>query len=463
VKASTVVSSQSNPRPEASELSKTTAPESSSTAESSNSCPLNLPIKIPEEPFREVHPNNVFNDAVGDRTLIDLVAPGTDIEVSSIGDQSSEVTGTSFAAPHVTGTVALLQQFANQRIASGTPRWDATRSRRHETMKAVLMNSADKLIDDGTIMIAGNPVPQGYLLGMERTVIDQNGLDWRQSEANDDSIDGQGFVPLDDQMGAGHLNAKRALQQFRNGEFDSDGNDVPLIGWDYGQTTGQNDNNQYRLAQKLLGGSFISITLAWDRVVEFANDVDMDGQYDPQDTFQESHVGGINPPNDDQINDLDLYLVERGDPINQAIASSNAIEGTLEHIFFQVPSTGFYDFYVSQLDADIAGGQDYAVAWWAVTLAGDFNGDDTVDHDDYTQWKMDYGTTNLASDGNGDGDVNAADYTVWRNNLGATLGTGSVVLKVPEPGAAILFLFGIAITGFRSNRKASCKRGRNAY
>jgi len=46
--------------------------------------------------------------------------------------------GTSYAAPHATGVVALLQEYAR---ANGL----GADSRRHEVMKAVLMNSADKV------------------------------------------------------------------------------------------------------------------------------------------------------------------------------------------------------------------------------------------------------------------------------------------------------------------------------
>jgi len=70
----------------------------------------------------------------------------------------------------------------------------------------------------------------------------------------------------------GHLNAKRALQQFAAGEYEEfgvNGETVPVIGWDYGTTTGTDDINRYRFDQELQAGSFVSITLAWDREVEF--------------------------------------------------------------------------------------------------------------------------------------------------------------------------------------------------
>lgn len=55
-------------------------------------------------------------------------------------------------------------------------------------------------------------------------------------------------------------------------------------------------------------------------------------------------------------------------------------------------------------------------------LAGDYDGNGTVEQADYDVWRAAFGNTGaaLAADGNGDGIVNIADYTIWRDNLGAT-------------------------------------------
>ncbi len=63
--------------------------------------------------YREVDPDHTFfNDADGSRTSIDLLAPGVEVKVASLNNQTLVNTGTSFAAPHVVGTVALLQQYS---------------------------------------------------------------------------------------------------------------------------------------------------------------------------------------------------------------------------------------------------------------------------------------------------------------------------------------------------------------
>jgi hypothetical protein len=319
--------------------------------------------------YRKVASFNTFDeDAVGDRTSIDLLAPGDFIEVTGLNDVAARPSGTSYAAPHVTATVALLQQYAQQRITVSAPHWNAD-AQHHQVMKAVLMNSADKIKDDGTFTLPGqtSPVPVGGFLGMERTVLMQNGTStWFDSPAADKSPAG-GVIPVDLQMGAGALNAKRALQQFSPGEFHSGGS-VPVIGWDFGHSAATGAVNKYAFNHQLLGGSFVSITLAFDRNVMFANDVNSNGQYDAGDTFAPST--DIQVPGHDQFSDLDLYLLPKGSTNkNQAIALSETGSSTIEHIFFQVPATNQYEFWVRQSNNN-GGPVDYGVAWWALGTGG---------------------------------------------------------------------------------------------
>lgn len=71
------------------------------------------------------------------------------------------------------------------------------------------------------------------------------------------------------------------------------------------------------------------------------------------------------------------------------------------------------------------GGSPGAAGLATPLIAGDYDGNGIVDHDDYGVWRSQFGqslfTAGAGADGNGDGRINLADYTVWRNNLGASV------------------------------------------
>lgn len=81
-------------------------------------------------------------------------------------------------------------------------------------------------------------------------------------------------------------------------------------------------------------------------------------------------------------------------------------------------------------------------------LAGDYNGNGTVDAADYVVWRKTLGQTGagLAADGTGqaggpDGVVDQLDYDFWRSHFGQTTGGGaSVHAAVPEPTALVLMI-----------------------
>lgn len=253
-------------------------------------------------------------------------------------------------------------------------------------------------------------------------------------------------------MGAGQLNAKRALQQFAPGEFElmpDVGPDqittVPTIGCDYGHTTGTLGINRYIIDTPLTAGHYISVTLAWDRQVELTID---DGVYDPNDAF----VMPSDPnASDDIINDLDIFLV----PLDSFTPEleSFSFEGTLEHLFAPIPFDGDWEIWVVQQDADVAGGQDYGLAWWYGLVEapgpGDFDGDGDVDGEDLALWEGSY-ALNDGADADGDGDSDGVDFLIWQQNVDP-LALSSSTTAVPEPSCVFLAVIGISLA-------ARCRR-----
>lgn len=271
------------------------------------------------------------------RRSINLIAPGSDINVYDLYGTQMEVDGTSFAAPHVTASVALLQEYGDRQIFSNAPHWSLN-SRRHEVTKAVLINSADKIQDQG----------DGLLLGMERTTLSKHNKTWLDSEAyNNDEI------PLDMEMGAGHLNVFRAYQQLSGGQWNYD-QPVANRGWNY-TSIEANQEQDYVIEKSLKAGSYASITLTWDRLVEL-NDTNNNQQFDLSENFT-----------DRGLNDLNIYLmpVDSNNKSQHLCASISKVDST-EHIFCKIPTFGRYKIKVEYANKVNESTQNYALAWWTV-------------------------------------------------------------------------------------------------
>ena len=272
---------------------------------------------------------------VGPRRAINLVAPGSKVAVYDLAGKIQKVSGTSFAAPHITASVALLQEFGDRQLRTQQPNWSLD-SRRHQVNKAVLLNSADKIQDSGN----------GLLLGMRRTLFSKSHYTWFDSEAYRNPE-----IPVDIQMGAGHLNVWRAYQQFSAGQWKPN-NPVPGMGWDY-ETVSKDNYQDYVIADPLEKNSFVAITLVWDRLVEL-NDKNNNEQYDLGDTFQNRG-----------INNLDLYLM----PVNanntsESICRSVSKVDSTEHILCPVSATGKYKIRVQYQQQVNQETQAYGLAWW---------------------------------------------------------------------------------------------------
>lgn len=275
---------------------------------------------------------------VGDRRAVGLLAPGGQISVYNQDGEIEQVSGTSFAAPHITGVVALLQEYGDRQLQNSRRTDWSLDSRRHEVMKAVLLNSADKIADLGN----------GMLLDMERTISSEHNYDWLESDAYRSPR-----IPLDIEMGTGQINAWRAYQQFSAGQPDED-RAIDPMGWHYGEVAA-NEYQEYYLKQPLVARSHTAITLTWDRLVEL-NDFNRNQQYDVGETFR-----------DRGLNNLDVYLLPVEEDSNMRnVCSSSSSEDSVEHIFCQVPATGRYKirvYYRHQFNQPV---QSYGLAWWTV-------------------------------------------------------------------------------------------------
>ncbi|MDJ1176819.1 S8 family serine peptidase [Roseofilum capinflatum] len=283
------------------------------------------------------------------RRSIGLVAPGHKVPLVNLDGTVGYSSGTSFAAPHVTAMIALLQEYGDRQLAQVkadplkselSPPWTID-ARQQEVMKAVLLNSADKIQDLGN----------GLNLGMSRTLYDQKHQSWLTSEAYFNAR-----IPLDIQMGAGHLNASRAYEQFSAGQWTPE-NPVPAIGWNYDQIETVGSYQDYILEGDLQQGSMLSVTLAWNRLVEL-QDRNQNEAYDIGETFE-----------DRGLNNLDIFLMPADSTnLRDSLWSSISDVDSVEHMFYRIPRTGKYKIRVYYRQQVNEAQQPYAIAWWTAPI-----------------------------------------------------------------------------------------------
>lgn len=107
-------------------------------------------------------------------------------------------------------------------------------------------------------------------------------------------------------------------------------------------------------------------------------------------------------------------------------------------LVFRAANSNVHDLYPNSSQSGLQGGFVRYIVESAVPLSGDYNGDGTVDMDDYSYWKEHLGSANQNADGSGNGIVDAADYTFWLMNLGNSSTSAGTSLAIPEPSTRIL-------------------------
>jgi len=269
----------------------------------------------------------------GVRAEVDLVAPGTQLTVAHYGGQTggnhpslpntvvnggsgaylANAKGTSFASPLVAGAAALILDTAKSALALAHNPF----ARDARVVKAVLMNSADKLPgwnNDQRL----NPNGSG--------VITTQALDWNS--------------------GAGALNVQRALEQY-SAVATRDlpgltGGSVGKSGWDFGKI-GKEQTNIYRINEILAADSLFSATLTWFRERAFLPEI-LSSQ---------------------EIGHADLDLVVRDSQTQRVVAESISTYNVVEHLYFTLPATSLYQIEVNY-SGNLFGAlkhEEYGLAW----------------------------------------------------------------------------------------------------
>jgi len=333
--------------------------------------------------YTQIAPYSTRGPTDGGRTKPDIVAPGSLLELPTLGGGWSEGSGTSFATPLVAGGAALL-------IGMGRDRGmdvDAL------VVKSVLMNSADKL--------AG----------------------WSHTST----------TPLDVNLGAGQMNLESAFHQYAAGQQGP--GTVETIGWDHGTILGGMDN-VYDIDLNLPAGSLLTATLVWNREAAASTTdiqtaiytasplVNLDLLLFPLDDPAAPVASSVSTV--DNVEHLFLPVPSHGRYVLGVRSASGTLVDPLSYGLawnVVVPETflaGDFneDTFVDDVDLEL----------WK------------------SGFGTPSAATHMQGDADGDLDVDGADFLTWQRQLGGTMTVGTSA-TVPEPSSAVLLVMGIAAAG----------------
>jgi len=297
-------------------------------------------------------PSDFFNPTTGElvenaRASIDICAPGVNVFTAvydasdpSLTEEYSAASGTSFSAPIVAGTAALMVSLSKS--LEGNPSFVAagwsSDARDSRVIKAVLMNSADKP--------AGWDNGQSLQNGVEFK-IEVGGISGAYMTQTYDGIvaTSQG---LDYNFGAGALNAERALEQYVGMYTSGTADNVWLL-----DSVDFCASKLYNLG-KIDAGRILNLTLVWQALYELAAEAGEDGSY----AIEAAALADLS---------LEIWI-RLSEDVFQPVAISDCKYNNVEHL--TVTLAGVADYYARVAFFGMAYGElpneTFALAWSVV-------------------------------------------------------------------------------------------------
>ncbi len=344
------------------------------------------------------------NTAKDVRGIPHVLAPGGE-SGKPMTNGTVSLSGTSFAAPHVTGIAALIAQraAANNELALGGVSTEAAPKFNHLAYKAIILNSARKRLINGPKNGAalaednGGTSSQPSDLNYLKTVDDKPALndaadptktaEWTPANWSLENIPTKAYKklvatsPLDDEQGTGVADAERALIQYHGGEGRNQSGkqargNVGRIGWNTDRlklgSGGTPATHEYTLNFAVKKGDMITTTLAWDQLFqELEGNVtaNPDGEVELNDAYTPP-TGA--PAGSDGMSDFNLRIEYKGVSVAESKAPVGLLSkgDTVEHLHFPAPEDGNaadYKIVVELKQHGAGAGKDYnySLAWWA--------------------------------------------------------------------------------------------------